>query len=124
MNVTNFQIKNNSAIKTIAVQFPLEKVQGLKLSVQSYTYKTLLDCEVGDWVLVKTGRKPVAVYVSEVHEAPTYDKSASYELAWAFQMVYTKRFKKLADYDEECVSAVDEALLGFDVPPPEAPHIS
>jgi hypothetical protein len=82
-NIASMMIEN---LKTIAVKFPTTN--------KRYTYKTVDDFEVGDFVVVKAQGEFKVVEVVEVHKVPQIDVESNIKYQWVIQKVDT------ASYDE------------------------
>lgn len=83
-NIASMMIEN---LKTIAVKFPATE--------RYYTYKTIDDFEIGDFVIVKTQNKLQVVEVVEVHKVPQIDVDSNIKYQWIVQKVDTTSYDEM-----------------------------
>lgn len=93
----------NDQLKTIEVQF--KDCAGQPVGA-SYTYKTELDLEVGDEVVVDSPSTGMTVvYVSQIHDLPQLDTQAPFQYKWVVSKVdragYDTRLETEADLEKE-----------------------
>lgn len=89
----------NTELKTVGVQF---KDMNGEAFGKVYTYKTDLELEVGDEVIVDAPSTGMTiVVVAEVHDIADLDEKASFEYKWIVGKVDTEAHEKRLEREEE-----------------------
>lgn len=79
-------------------------------SFKTYTFKTNLDLEVGDWILVpskNSGYEPKIVKVTEVHDEPILHDQ--YEYKWVISKVDFDNYYDLIDQEKKIAEYLAQA---------------
>ena len=82
--------------KTVSVTFEVN----LKNST-AYVYKTVLDLEFGDSVVVNVSGKLKIATVTEIHKVPRLDMDSQLEYKWIIQKVDTTKYDELLKLESE-----------------------
>lgn len=67
----------------------------------SYTYKTRLDLEPGDFVIVLTPRGPKVALVIRIHEVPEIQENSELEYKWVLRQVDVKPYLEAEANDQK-----------------------
>lgn len=95
MNPHYLQTIMDETIKTVGVRFDKS------VHAKTYTYKTRLDLEPGDDVLVCVSGEFKIVYVVEVHDVPNIDEHSRADYKWIVQKLDMSAYQDMLDEDEE-----------------------
>ena len=104
MNELNILLADNEDFKFVTVVF------APYTGTNTYTYKTLLDVEVDDFVVVHTpSRGYQVVKVLEVLSPLEVDLEAKYEYKWLVQKVDLEHFDKVMATEKEVRAVVNKS---------------
>ena len=91
--------------KTVSVTFEVN----LKGST-AYVYKTVLDLEFGDSVVVNVSGKLKVATVTEIHKVPRLDMDSQLEYKWIIQKVDTTKYDELLKLESEFQDTLTEIV--------------
>ena len=91
--------------KTVSVTFEVN----LKGST-AYVYKTVLDLEFGDSVVVNVSGKLKVATVTEIHKVPRLDMDSQLEYKWIIQKVDTTKYDELLKLESEFQDKLTEIV--------------
>ena len=99
MNPTYIHTLIDPSIRTIGVQFFNEMNRDGSLSPKIYTYKTRLELEEGDLVVVKSPHGYKVVKVVRIDEVPNINPDDKHTFKWALQKVNQEDYEQSVEDD-------------------------